>query len=79
MSQSPALVGIDPHLLKTLIVLGDYLQDVVLVGGWVPHLYRALWPAKSPVEPRRTFDLDTRIGGQVHSVRRRRAPIQRAT
>jgi hypothetical protein len=65
MSQSPALVGIDPHLLKTLIVLGDYLQDVVLVGGWVPHLYRALWPAESPVEPRRTFDLDAAVGGRL--------------
>ncbi|HUW12131.1 MAG TPA: hypothetical protein VM537_20560, partial [Anaerolineae bacterium] len=61
MTPSPSLVGIEPGLIKTLMALGHYLQDVVLVGGWVPHLYRALWPSSSPVEARRTFDLDAAV------------------
>jgi len=27
--------GVDHELLATLTALGDYLEDVVLVGGWV--------------------------------------------
>ena len=65
MTPSPSLVGIEPGLIKTLMALGHYLQDVVLVGGWVPHLYRALWPSSSPVEARRTFDLHAAVGGQL--------------
>ena len=60
----------DPQLLATLAALGDYLQDVVLVGGWVPHLYRRIWPSESPVEARRTFDLDAAVRGPL-AVRRR--------
>jgi hypothetical protein len=54
----PSVSGIDARLLATLVALGDYLQDVVVVGGWVPHIYRKIWPSESPVVPRRTFDLD---------------------
>ena len=59
----PSVQGIDLRLLTTLVALGDYLQDVVVVGGWVPHLYRAIWPSESPVEARRTFDLDAAVRG----------------
>jgi len=59
------ILDADPQLLATLAVLGDYLQDVVLVGGWVPHLYRRLWPSDSPVEARRTFDLDAAVRGPL--------------
>ena len=59
------ILGADPQLLATLAALGDYLQDVVLVGGWVPHLYRRLWPSESPVEARRTFDLDAAVRGPL--------------
>ena len=64
------ILDADPQLLATLAALGDYLQDVVLVGGWVPHLYRRLWPSESPVEARRTFDLDAAVRGRL-PVRRR--------
>ena len=56
MMVMPSVQGIDHRLLATLLALGDYLRDVVVVGGWVPHLYRAIWPSESPVEARRTFD-----------------------
>jgi len=59
------ILGADPQLLATLAALGDYLQDVVLVGGWVPHLYRTIWPSESPVEARRTFDLDAAVRGRL--------------
>ncbi|HUS70475.1 MAG TPA: GSU2403 family nucleotidyltransferase fold protein [Anaerolineae bacterium] len=59
------VVDADPQLLATLAVLGDYLQDMVLVGGWVPHLYRRLWPSERPVEARRTFDLDAAVRGPL--------------
>jgi len=61
----PPIVDADPQLLATLAALGDYLEDVVLVGGWVPHLYRKIWPSESPVEARRTFDLDAAVGGRL--------------
>ncbi len=61
----PAIVDADPQLLATLGALGDYLEDLVLVGGWVPHLYRKMWPSESPVEARRTFDLDAAVGGSL--------------
>ncbi len=65
MIRTPSATGIDPRLLSTLGALGDYLQDVVVVGGWVPHLYRRIWPSESPVEARRTFDLDAAVGGPL--------------
>ena len=65
MIRLPSVTGIDPRLLSTLAALGDYLQDVVVVGGWVPHIYRKIWPSESPVEARRTFDLDAAVGGPL--------------
>lgn len=61
MTDTRAVAGIDHRLLKTLVVLGDYLRDIVVVGGWVPHLYRRIWPSQTAVEPRRTFDLDVAV------------------
>jgi hypothetical protein len=61
----PFLEEIDPRLLTTLVALGEYLEDVVLVGGWVPHLYRRIWPSESPMKPRRTFDLDAAVRGRL--------------
>lgn len=57
----PSATGIDPRLLSTLAALGGYLQDIVVVGGWVPHIYRRIWPSQSVVEARRTFDLDAAV------------------
>jgi hypothetical protein len=61
MSRTLSATEIDHQLFATLLALGDYLRDVVVVGGWVPHLYRGIWPTLSPVEPRRTFDLDAAV------------------
>jgi hypothetical protein len=61
MIRMPSVSGIDHRLFATLVALGDYLRDVVVVGGWVPHLYRRIWPSESPVEARRTFDLDAAV------------------
>jgi len=68
----PSATGIDPRLLSTLAALGDYLQDIVVVGGWVPHLYRKIWPSQSVVEARRTFDLDAAVPGRLAVGHRRR-------
>lgn len=53
--------GVDHQLLATLTALGDYLDDVVLVGGWVPHIYSLMWPSEGPIELRRTFDVDAAV------------------
>lgn len=53
--------GVDHQLLATLTALGDYLEDVVLVGGWVPHIYSLMWPSERPISLRRTFDVDAAV------------------
>lgn len=61
----PTILDADPQLLGTLAALGEYLEDMVLVGGWVPHLYRKIWSPESPVRERRTLDLDAAVRGRV--------------
>jgi hypothetical protein len=53
--------NIDPKLVSTLACLGDYLRDIVLVGGWVPHIYACLWPRDNEIPPRGTFDVDAAV------------------
>jgi hypothetical protein len=57
--------GADPRLLNTLAALGDYAQDIVLVGGWVPHIYELAWPAEERIPPRSTFDVDVAVEGPL--------------
>lgn len=45
------ILGADPQLLATLAVLGDYLQDVVLVGGWVPTSTAGSGPPRARWRP----------------------------
>lgn len=61
----PTILDADPQLLGTLVALGEYLEDMVLVGGWVPHLYRKIWSPERPVRERRTLDLDAAVRGRV--------------
>jgi len=57
--------GIDPQLFKTLAALGDYVQDIVLVGGWVTHIYALIWPSQQRILERRTFDVDAAVRGRL--------------
>ncbi len=45
-------------LFKVLADLREYLPDLVLVGGWIPHLYRTLvWKIEAR-PPHSTVDID---------------------
>lgn len=57
--------GVDPQLFKTLAALGDYVQDIVLVGGWVTHIYALIWPSEQRILERRTFDVDAAVRGRL--------------
>lgn len=61
----PTVVDADPQLLGTLAALGEYLEDIVLAGGWVPHLYREIWTPESPVLGRRTRHVDAAVRGRL--------------
>ena len=64
--------GVDPQLLKTLAALGDYVQDIVLVGGWVTHVYGLIWPSEQRILERRTFDVDAAVRERLPVRSRRR-------
>jgi len=64
--------GVDPQLFKTLAALGDYVQDIVLVGGWVTHIYALIWPSEQRILERRTFDVDAAVRGRLPVRSRRR-------
>lgn len=34
------LPGLERSLFWILVILEPYLDDIVLIGGWVPHVYR---------------------------------------
>lgn len=57
--------GVNPQLLRTLAALGDYVQDIVLVGGWVTHIYALIWPSQHRILERRTFDVDAAVRGRL--------------
>jgi len=50
--------GVQEVLFRTLMVLEDYLPDIVISGGWVPYIYNRYVAAHPPAEPVRTHDLD---------------------
>lgn len=52
-------------LFKVLADLREYLPDLVLVGGWIPHLYRTLvWKTDSR-PPHSTVDIDFGVSPRV--------------
>jgi hypothetical protein len=48
-------------LLKTLEVLQSYLREIVIVGGWVPLLYRKYGQMPSRHPSVRTMDIDIAV------------------
>jgi len=49
-------------LLYALCLLKDYLDEVVLCGGWVPFIYREYVLENKPKPPLRTKDIDLAAG-----------------
>lgn len=52
-------------LLKAMQVLASYLDEIVLVGGWVPLLYGRYCHMASPHPLLRTMDIDIVVLGRV--------------
>lgn len=44
--------------LNTLVILRDYLPDIVISGGWAPLIYYHYLLSKKGIEPLRTKDID---------------------
>ena len=45
-------------LFKTLAILKDYLQDIVIAGGWAPLIYYHYLLSDKTLNPLRTKDID---------------------
>jgi len=45
-------------LFKTLAILKDYLQDIVIAGGWAPLIYYHYLLSNKNLNPLRTKDID---------------------
>jgi len=43
---------------RTLEILSDYLNDIVIAGGWAPFIYYHYLLNKKEIEPLRTKDID---------------------
>jgi len=52
-------------LLKAIEVLAPYLDEIVIVGGWVPFLYRRYGQMPSPHPLLRTMDIDVVVPRHV--------------
>lgn len=57
-------------LLKTLVVLEPYLDEIVIIGGWVPLLYRRYGKLSSRHPSLRTIDIDIVVPGTLKEVGR---------
>jgi hypothetical protein len=53
--------ALDPGLRKGLSALGPYLDDIVLVGGWVPYLYGLMQEGGPAGRSPRTHDIDLAV------------------
>lgn len=56
--------------LKTIDVLKKYLNDIVIVGGWVPFLYRRYGHIPSRHPSIRTMDIDIAVPGRLKEIGR---------
>ena len=52
-------------LLKAIEVLAPYLDEIVIVGGWVPFLYNRYGQMSSPHPLLRTMDIDVVVPRRV--------------
>lgn len=57
-------------LLKTIEVLAPYLDEIVIVGGWVPFLYHRYGQIPSPHPLLRTLDIDIVVPRRVEELGR---------
>jgi len=57
-------------LLKTLGILKPYLKEIVIVGGWVPPLYRRYGQMPSRHPSVRTMDIDVAVPRRLDEGRR---------
>lgn len=56
---------LDPTLLVGLKALQPYLDDLVIAGGWVPHLYAEYQPPSDDAVVLKTRDLDLAVPRKV--------------
>jgi len=54
-------MSLDPVLLRSLLAIEPYLDQVVVAGGWVPYLYQQLADQGSSQRPPRTQDIDLAV------------------
>jgi len=57
--------GLDPVLLRGLAAVAPYLDEVVIAGGWVPHIYELLYDATKAGRSPRTRDIDLAVRRDV--------------
>lgn len=53
--------ALDPGLVRALAAIGPYLDQVVLAGGWVTHVYELLYDETGAGRSPRTRDVDLAI------------------
>ncbi len=46
------------EFFSTLLILRDYLSDIVIAGGWAPFIYYQYLLSDKEREPLRTKDID---------------------
>lgn len=56
---------LDPVLLRGLTAIEPYLDEVVIAGGWVPHLYELLYDSTKAGRSPRTRDIDLAVPRSV--------------
>jgi hypothetical protein len=56
---------LDPILVRGLLAIEPYLSQVVVVGGWVPHIYELLYDAAKAGHSPRTADIDIAVPRRV--------------
>lgn len=52
---------VDPVLVRGLAAIAPYLDQVVVAGGWVPHIYELLYDATKAGRSPRTRDIDLAV------------------
>jgi len=58
-------MSVDSALLAALKAMEAYLDDVVIVGGWVPHLYGEVTTPPTDAVPLKTRDVDIAVPRRV--------------
>ncbi len=58
-------MALDPTLLVALRVLQPYLDDIVIAGGWVPHLYATHEEPSPEAVALKTRDLDLAVPREI--------------